>query len=233
MKLPEPLPAGDWPQRQQTTTHYYRALLDDPSAAASAFAADFESLRPVLVSLQGRLLDVGGGNGLVRGYLPAVTEYVSLDPDPAWLDASWDALARWHPCLHLPLQFVRGMAEHLPFANASFDCAAAVFSLNHCIAPQQILRQMARVVRPGGALLLVLEDVEPGWRDVLSGAYRDWRGWSGGRVACEKVRALWRGWPMEEDHIEITERDVCSWLGKGFTIRSRVWCGSYLALELR
>ena len=235
--FPDLLPAGrvpaDWPARQLETTRYYRALLEDPQAAANAFASDFESLRPRLAALHGRLLDVGGGNGLVRDYLPAVTDYVALDPDPTWLDPSWDALAPWKPCLQSPLQFVRGLAEHLPFADASFDSVAAVFSLNHCLSPQDALRQMLRVMKPGGVLLLVLEDVEPGWRDALSGTYRDWRGWSRFRLAFEKVQAVWRGWPREADHVPIAEWQVRSWLADDGRIISRAWCGSYLALEIR
>jgi SAM-dependent methyltransferase len=231
--LPDWLVAADWPARQAETTRYYRALLDDPVAATKAFAADFESLRASLASLRGRLLDVGGGNGLVRDYLPAVTEYVSLDPDPAWVDPAWDTLAPWTPCLRSPFQFVRGLAEYLPFADASFDSVAAVFSLNHCLSPQKALRQMLRVSRPGGTLLLVLEDVEPGWRDALLGTYRDWRGWSRAKLASEKVRAVWRGSPIEKDHVPIAEREVCAWLGDDGRIISRAWRGSYLVLALR
>ena len=231
--MPEWLVAADWPARQSETTRYYRALLADPLAAAHAFASDFESLRASLASLRGRLLDVGGGNGLVRDYVPAVTDYVSLDPDPAWLDPSWDALAEWKPCLQSPLQFVRGLAEHLPFADATFDCVAAVFCLNHCLSPQDALRQMLRVMKPDGVLLLVLEDVEPGWRDALLGPYRDWRGWTRSRLAVEKIRALWRGWPIESDHLPINEPQLRSWLANDGSIVRRAWCGSYLALEIR
>lgn len=231
--LPDSLVRADWPARQLETTRYYQALLEDPRAAANAFASDFELLRPRLASLHGRLLDVGGGNGLVRDYLPAVTEYVSVDPNPMWLDPSWDALAPWQTCLQSPLQFVRGLAEHLPFADASFDSVAAVFSLNHCLSPQAALRQMLRVTRTGGALLLVLEDVEPGWREALLGPYRDWRGWSPFRLALEKGRALWRGWPIEKDHVPIAEPQVRAWLADDGTIIRRAWCGSYLALEIR
>lgn len=231
--LPDWVVAADWPARQAETSRYYRALLDDPLAAANAFASDFESLRPKLASLGGRLLDVGGGNGLLRDYLPAVTDYVSLDPDATWLDPSWDALAPWKPSLRSPLQFVRGLAEYLPFADDTFDAVTAVFSLNHCLSPPGALWQMLRVTRTGGLLLLVLEDVEPGWRDTLSRSYRDWRGWSRARLAVEKTRALWRGWPIERDHVPITEREVYAWLADNGRISSRAWCGSYLVIEIR
>jgi SAM-dependent methyltransferase len=225
--------SGGWAERQIATTEYYRELLENPTAAAAAFTADFESIRTSLQPLHGRLLDVGGGNGLVRPWLPAVTSYVSVDPDPAWLEPAWQSLAPWHPIVRQPLQFVYAMAEQLPFPDASFDCAAAVFSLNHCRAPQEALQQMVRVVRRGGIVLLVLEDVEPGWRDALSGRYRDWRGWSRSRVAAEKLRARWRGWPLEPDHVAIKERDLRRWLGRRGAITARTWHGSYRAVEIR
>jgi demethylmenaquinone methyltransferase/2-methoxy-6-polyprenyl-1,4-benzoquinol methylase len=51
-------------------------------------------------------------------------------------------------------------AEHLPFADASFDLASVAFGLRNMTHKEQALTEMARVLRPGGRLL-VLEFSKP------------------------------------------------------------------------
>jgi SAM-dependent methyltransferase len=45
---------------------------------------------------------------------------------------------------------VQADAEHLPFANASFDLTYCVATLHHALDLPQMVREMARVTRPGG-----------------------------------------------------------------------------------
>ena len=51
-------------------------------------------------------------------------------------------------------------AEHLPFADASFHCVMIGFGLRNCTDKPAALREMARVLKPGGRLL-VLEFSRP------------------------------------------------------------------------
>jgi demethylmenaquinone methyltransferase/2-methoxy-6-polyprenyl-1,4-benzoquinol methylase len=46
-------------------------------------------------------------------------------------------------------------AEHLPFADASFHCVTIGFGLRNCTDKPAALREMARVLRPGGRLLVL------------------------------------------------------------------------------
>lgn len=50
--------------------------------------------------------------------------------------------------------FVAGDGMHLPFADASFDAASIAFGLRNVADPQRALRELARVVRPGGRLVV-------------------------------------------------------------------------------
>ncbi|HEY8302878.1 MAG TPA: demethylmenaquinone methyltransferase [Jatrophihabitans sp.] len=50
--------------------------------------------------------------------------------------------------------FVAGDGMHLPFADAAFDAASIAFGLRNVADPQQALRELARVVRPGGRLVV-------------------------------------------------------------------------------
>lgn len=54
-----------------------------------------------------------------------------------------------------PITFEQCSVEALPFADGSFDCVLDTFSL--CVFPRPLdaLREMRRVVRPGGAVLLL------------------------------------------------------------------------------
>jgi demethylmenaquinone methyltransferase/2-methoxy-6-polyprenyl-1,4-benzoquinol methylase len=52
------------------------------------------------------------------------------------------------------VRFVAGDAMHLPFADAVFDAVTISFGLRNVADPQQALRELARVVRPGGRLVV-------------------------------------------------------------------------------
>ena len=58
------------------------------------------------------------------------------------------------------VQFCRAAAEHLPFADESFDCACISFGLRNFTDKDLALRELLRVLKPGAALL-VLEFSKP------------------------------------------------------------------------
>jgi ubiquinone/menaquinone biosynthesis C-methylase UbiE len=94
-----------------------------------------------------RVLDVAGGPGALAAALAGRVASVSvLDSAPALLGHAPDGV-----------QTVVGRAEQLPFAQASFDLVTCVNSLHHIARPARALDEMARVLAPGGRL--VLEDM--------------------------------------------------------------------------
>jgi len=58
------------------------------------------------------------------------------------------------------LAFVTADATCLPFANAAFDAAWAKRTLMHLTSPASAVRELARVVRPGGRIVAVEPDLE-------------------------------------------------------------------------
>lgn len=221
-----------WRVRQAEMVAAYRDLIADPAHARLAYRYDLEPFRGLLADWRGRILDIGGGNGLIRHVLPSSCEYISIDPDVAWLDGSWLSIADAFPCLNAPLTFVRGVGERMPLADASMDGALSFWSLNHAVDPPRLIAELARVVCPGGRLLIVLDDVAPTWGDVIGGAYADERFPSRPALVRQKLRACLRGWPLQPDHLAIAEGDLAGWTAHAFRQRRRRWTGRYLTLEL-
>jgi SAM-dependent methyltransferase len=82
-----------------------------------------------------RVLDVGSGDGSYAAYFPAAAEYVGFDiPDNPRAD-------------------VHGYAESLPLPDESFDVVLCIQVLEHVDDPAAVVRELRRVVRPGGRVL--------------------------------------------------------------------------------
>ena len=125
----------DWSKRQREMEQAYDELSADPAHARLAYRSDLDGYRGHLSRCAGRVLDIGGGYGLVRHYLPAATDYTVLDPSTSWFAQPWHLIADEFPCLTTPPPFVRGVAEHLPFPDASLDWVLSFWSINHLADP--------------------------------------------------------------------------------------------------
>jgi SAM-dependent methyltransferase len=96
-----------------------------------------------------RMLDVAGGPGrLAAAVRDSVAAVTVVDLATELLAYVPEGIAR-----------VEARAEQLPFADASFDLVTCVNSLHHIARPARALDEMARVLAPGGRI--VLEDFAP------------------------------------------------------------------------
>jgi ubiquinone/menaquinone biosynthesis C-methylase UbiE len=103
----------------------------------------------LLDGLRGRVIEVGAGNGINFGHYPeSVEEVVAVEPEP-YLRSKAQRAAR---AARVNVSVRGGVAAELACKDASFD--AAVTSLVLCSVPDQMmaLRELHRVLRPGGAL---------------------------------------------------------------------------------
>lgn len=107
----------------------------------------------VRASPDDRVLDVATGTGLVATAL--VRRYgcsvVGLDQSEQMLASARAKLAR-EPELAEKIQLVRGEAERLPFADCAFDAVTFTYLLRYVDDPGATMRELARVVKPGGRI---------------------------------------------------------------------------------
>lgn len=171
---------------------------------------------------------------MIRHYLPYNSFYVTVEPSLEWLRREWSALDQRFPCQTI-LQFVRGLGECLPFATGRFDSVLSFWSLNHASRPQQVFREVGRVLRPGGRFLMVLEDMPPCWGDIVSAKFIKNNISLTTRMLIRKLYYIFGDdeWPLQSDHIRIREVDLLRWASNNFDMLRRYWMNQYLTFEFQ
>jgi demethylmenaquinone methyltransferase/2-methoxy-6-polyprenyl-1,4-benzoquinol methylase len=149
------------------------------------------------------VLDVATGTGAVA--LELVRRYdcrvVGLDQSPEMLE---EARRR----VGARVELHTGRAESLPFDDGSFDALTFTYLLRYVADPAATLSELARVVRPGGAIAMLEFGLPRGaWRPawelyVRAGLPALGRaispGWyEVGRFLGPSIRGFWRQWPLE------------------------------------
>jgi ubiquinone/menaquinone biosynthesis C-methylase UbiE len=96
------------------------------------------------------LLDAGGGTGRVASALrPHVGSVIVAD-------VSWGMLAQ---ARQKDLTATSTETEHLPFTNNSFDRVLMVDTLHHVVNQAETVRELYRVLKPGGRLVIEEPDL--------------------------------------------------------------------------
>ena len=110
-------------------------------------------------------------NGTVRDLFPTARSYVGLDVEPGpGVDRVYDGL-------------------DLPLPDATADIVVSTEALEHCTRPWRVVREMARVARPGGLVVITAR----GW--VVTRRFKGEGGVDVGEVACfafHNPPDLWR-----------------------------------------
>lgn len=116
-----------------------------------------------------RGLDIGAGIG--AGALPAAARgarVIAVEPTPYMRRALG---VRCRLSGHGDrIEIVDGSAERLPVDDASIDVAWAVNTMHHWLDPEVAASEIARVLRPGGRVVLVDED----FADPAHPDYEEW-----------------------------------------------------------
>jgi len=142
--------------------------------------------RRVVPAAEGRVLEIGVGSGLnLPLYSANVRQVIGLDPSAKLLRMARRAGSRAAP----PVQFIKGSAEQIPLDPVSIDTVVMTWTLCSIPDPVRALRDMRRVLRPGGRLLFVEHGLAPDpnvvrWQDRLTPV---WKSIGGG---CHLNRAV-------------------------------------------
>jgi SAM-dependent methyltransferase len=134
-------------------------------------------LRPnALADARGEVLEVGFGSGLNLDFYPAaVTGVVGIEPHPV---VGLPALEARMRAARFPVEQHALRADGgLPFDSARFDCVVTTWTLCSIPDPVAALREMRRVLRPGGSYLFIEHGRAPTdglarWQDRLNPAWR-------------------------------------------------------------
>jgi ubiquinone/menaquinone biosynthesis C-methylase UbiE len=139
---------------------YFIRFLDEADADESFQAYKQHSFALLELQAGQRVLDVGCGTGADAR---AMAQRVAPGGGVVGVDGSQHVIAtarqRAEGCA-LPLEFQVGDIHNLPFADDSFDASRADRVFMHLDSPRRALREMLRVTRPGGRVLVYEVDFE-------------------------------------------------------------------------
>jgi demethylmenaquinone methyltransferase/2-methoxy-6-polyprenyl-1,4-benzoquinol methylase len=154
-----------------------------------------------------RVLDVASGTAAVAIELAradASRVVVGVDQSPEMLNAGSERVA--HEGLSERIELREGRAEDLPFADVEFDALTFTYLLRYVDDVPATLRELARVVRPGGTLAMLEFGLPRGvWRPLwelyvriglpAAGSVVS-SSWGGvGRFLGPSIRDFWHEWP--------------------------------------
>ena len=127
------------------------------------------------------VIDVGTGTGFVAaGLAPHVRRVVAVDNSPAMLDVArknLDALGTTN------VELLLGDMVSLPLQSASVDAAFTTMVLHHATNPTAVLREMARVVKPG-RVVAVVDEVEHPFTWMREEHADVWMGFTRQQIEC-------------------------------------------------
>src|SRR5262249_7376228 len=154
-------------KRERFMTYVSHAELDQPTIVKAyarwapvydlVFGAVFERGRHAAIAaaerIGGRILEVGVGTGISLPDYSRAVRLCGVDISEPMLRKAKDRVAE------LGLSNVEGLwvmdAEHLTFADASFDVVVAQYVVTTVPNPEATLDEFARVLKPGGEVILV------------------------------------------------------------------------------
>lgn len=111
-----------------------------------------EQRHDLLTQATGATIEIGAGTGLnLPHYPPAVTRLALIEPDPHMSRRLRRRAAR----SGRDAEIGSATADRLPFPDASFDTAVVTFTLCSVPDEQVALREITRVLAPGGRLLFL------------------------------------------------------------------------------
>lgn len=139
--------------------------------------------REVVAGASGRVLEIGAGTGAnLEFYGSEVDRLILVEPDPHMREQLAEKV---RASGRTGVQIVPIIAEALPASDESIDTVVSTLVLCSVEVPEQVLREVRRVLRPGGALRFLehvgahdnpgrrkwQERIEPMWKVAADGCH--------------------------------------------------------------
>ena len=106
------------------------------------------------------MLEIGCGVGNIVPHLPTGLQYFGLDPTEYSIQQAHATYPQY--------DFKVGYAENLPFPDSSFDLVYSFQTLQMFRDPRGALKEITRVIRPGGYALFIAPNLECPWSHLNS-----------------------------------------------------------------
>jgi SAM-dependent methyltransferase len=185
---------------QRDPARFYGALADDTAAMVTDLWRAATDSSPA-----GRtLLDVGGGPGYFASSFASVgMTYIGVEPDPGEMHDGPAAA-------NTGTTYVRASGMALPFADASVDICLSSNVAEHVAQPWRLGREMLRVTKPGGLVVLSYTV----WLGPFGGHEMGLTHYLGGARAAQRYTRK-HGHPPKNNYgsslFEVSVRDGLNW----------------------
>ncbi len=153
------------------------AALYDPFFWLAERAGLAARRRALVAQARGRVLEIGAGTGLNLAHYDAGLDLVLTEPDEAMAERLRARVAALRPAT-----VVLAGAEALPFEDGAFDTVVSTLVLCTVPDPEAALRELHRVLKPGGRLLFIehIRSESPRWARWQDRLNAPWRAFAEG-----------------------------------------------------
>lgn len=165
-----------------------------------------------------RVMDLGTGTGRLALLLAeeGASEVVGVDISPAMLEvAEYLRLSSASPAVSR-VSFRLAAAQRMPFRSESFDAIICRLVLHHMHKPEHILQELARLLKPGGVLILAeLLGADDSVKRATQNAIESRRNLSHvAALSADQYRKLITGarLTVEAEMVAVFEQDLEEWL---------------------
>lgn len=149
--------------------------------------------------------DIGAGTGFItEGLLPLGVKVVAIDQSAAMLTQMQQKFGE-----KAGIDYRQGSAERLPVEDGALDYAFANMYLHHVENPAQAIVEMARILKPGGKL--VITDLDEHHFDFLVVEQHDrWMGFK-----RPDIQAWFEAAGLKQVEVDCVGQNCCASSGKG------------------
>ena len=157
----------------QVPNNYYESGIESNFLQRHWHKRKWEVVEKLVSGTSGRILDVGCASGHISNKIQKKltrSRVVGLDVSLRFIEFAKKRYPK--------VKFVLADAHSLPFSNKTFDLILSTETLEHVVFPQKVLREMRRVLKPDGVIVVSMDSGNSLFRLV----WYFWTRWGPGKV---------------------------------------------------